>query len=107
MHGFRGQQYGEIGYEFMLGPYRPQIKLPAARDHAVEHGVQRELILAGPPRHESADAGAMPPQKRRRGFRAAMFWVGRKDPMQIAIVGLGRVERVERLLLAVMFAECL
>jgi len=48
MHGFRGQQGRELDDESPLRPDRAQFELLAARDHVVEHGIDRELIFAGP-----------------------------------------------------------
>ena len=63
MHGLGGQQNGEVHHQLLLGADRPQIKLTAAGNHIVQHGVECKLILAGPPRYQLPDLSPVSPDE--------------------------------------------
>ena len=63
MHGLGGQQHGEFHDQFAFGTDCSQIKLAAALDHVVEHGIKGELIFSGPLRDQFAHAGAIAPDE--------------------------------------------
>src|SRR6478736_1533611 len=79
----------------------------AAGDHVVKHRIKRELVFARPPGNHLPDVGAVAPDKDRSRLRAAMPWIGGKQPVEIAVVSLGWLEGVERLLSFVVAAQSL
>ena len=46
-------------------PLGAQVELTAAGDHVIEHGIERELVLARPPRDQLPDLGAVAPDQGR------------------------------------------
>src|SRR6476661_1029427 len=107
VHGLGGKQHGEIGQEFPLGTHGSQIMRAAAGDHVVKHCVKRELVFAGPPGYQLPDVGAVTPDKDRSRLCPAMPRAGGKQPVEIAVVSLGWLEGVERLLFLVVAAQSL
>src|SRR5690348_18503020 len=105
MHGLGGQQDDEIHHKLPFGADDPQIELPAAGDHVVEHGVQRKLILARPPRHQLSYVGAMLSDERRSRSSPVMPRIGGKQPREVAVIRLGWREGVEGLLFLVVLAK--
>ena len=90
---------------FRSEPGGTQIEFAAAGDHVVENGIERKLVLARPPRDQLPDLGAVPPDEDRRRLLPAMPWIGGEQPGQVAVIGLRRLESVERLLLLVVLAK--
>ena len=107
MHGLGGQQDGEVYHKLPLGPDGTQIELAAAGDHVVKHNIKRKLVLARPPRNQLPNLGAVPPDESRSWLLPAMPWISGKKPGEVAVVRLRWPEGVERLLLFIVFAECL
>ena len=107
MHGFGGQQHREFQEQFPFGAYCAQIKFAAALDHVVKHGIEGELIFSRPLGDQFLHPGAVAPNERRCRFRAIVLRVVREQAPQIAIVGFGRIDEIERALFLIIFAECL
>ena len=61
VHGLHGEQHGELLARLFFGHGEAQLQLAAARDHVLEHLVDRVLVDAGPAgdhaAHRAADAG--------------------------------------------------
>src|SRR5436190_24214788 len=102
MHGLGGQQDGEVDHKLPFGARGTQIEFAAAGDHVIKNGIERQLVLARPPRHQLSDLRAVPPDEDRRWLRLSMPWIGGEETGQVAVVRLRWLESVERLLFLVM-----
>jgi hypothetical protein len=77
-----GHQDGEIYHKLAFGAGGTQIEFAAAQDHVIKNSIQRELVLARPPRDQLPDLGAVPSDKDRGQLAPPMPWIGGegKDP---------------------------
>src|SRR6185437_14219881 len=88
-----------------FGARGTEIELAAARDHIVENGIERKLVLARPSRDNLPDLRTVPPDEDGRRLRPSMSRIGREEMREVAVIRLRRLESVERLLFLVVLAK--
>src|ERR1700730_18210533 len=105
MHRLGGQKYGELDNQLTLGTNRTQIELATPGHDVVEHGIERELVLTRPLRHQLSDSCTIAPDEHRSELGPVVLWIGGEQPQQITVVGCGRIEGVQSLFFSVVLAK--
>src|SRR6185312_11576968 len=96
---------GEVDHKLPFGAGSTKIEFAAARDHVIENGVERKLVLARPSRDLLPDLRAVPPDEDRGRLCPSMSWIGGEKPREVAVIRLRWREGVERLLFLVVLAK--
>ena len=94
VHRLHGEQHGEFVARLLLRHREPQLQLAAARDHVLEHLVDRVLIDAGPARDDAPHRLAhLAEELRRRHVAGKLRRIG-EQPAQLAVVELRVLDAV-------------
>src|ERR1700687_1236532 len=105
MHRLGGQKYGELDNQLTPGTDRTQSELATPGHDVVEHGIERELVLARPLRHQLSNSCAIAPDEHRSRPRPVVARIGGEQAQQVTVVGRWRIEGVESLLFSVVLAK--